>query len=82
MKTFEKWLFAHDKLKHFFVGFFLFAICFYFFEGYIALCITATIALAKEIIWDGVMKKGTPEVRDWIYSLLPGLVIVLIENWK
>lgn len=83
MKRFKKllnWIFRHDKLKHFFVGFFLFAGLSVFMENHLALCITAIVAVLKEIVWDGLMKKGTPEVRDIVYGVLPGLVIAMIEN--
>ncbi|HET8838497.1 MAG TPA: hypothetical protein VFM82_05820 [Flavobacteriaceae bacterium] len=73
-----KKLLRHDLLKHFVFGFFLFVILDLVFDPWMALMFTAMIALGKEIVWDGILKKGTPEVVDVIYAVIPGLLLVLI----
>lgn len=80
IKKLLKTLLRHDFLKHFFIGFFLFAGLSVFFESWIALMITATIGLLKEAIWDGLMGRGTPDFRDCLYTWLPGIVMVVLEN--
>lgn len=67
-----------DKLYHFFVGawlgFFLINISPFYGFGAVIL-----IALGKEIVWDDWMKKGTPELWDFVFTVMGGLLIFLTK---
>jgi hypothetical protein len=42
------------------------------------LWITVIVAAAKEIIWDWLMKKGNPELLDFIFTIIPaGMFLIL-----
>ena len=68
-----------DKLLHFiygtFISFFLIAL---FSE--IGFLISIVIFLAKEIIYDKLMKKGTPEINDFVYSTIPAILFIIMKN--
>ena len=59
---------AHDKLKHFFIGYFISLSI--VFIGVYGVFLTLAIAVAKEI-YDKVSKKGTPEILDIVYTVAP-----------
>jgi hypothetical protein len=63
-----------DKLLHFLVGIAIAAILYPF--GYqVALIVVIVAALGKEL-WDDYGKKGTPEVMDFLVTVLGGLLLV------
>jgi len=68
-----------DKLIHFvygtFVSFFLIAL---FSE--IGFLISIAIFLGKEFIYDKLMKKGTPEINDFVYSSIPAMLFIIMKN--
>ena len=67
----------HDKLLHFFYGSIISFISVLIFGVY-GLWITVIIAAAKEIIWDYLMKKGSPELLDFIFTIIPaGMLLIL-----
>ena len=71
-------LLAHDKLKHFFVGFFIF-IAFSAVLGNLAgFVITMFIGIFYEI-YQQITKKGTPEFLDAVYTGLAGFLIYLVS---
>lgn len=60
-----------DKLLHFFVGNTILFLLLLFFNTLISISVVVILAVAKEIIYDGLLKKGTPENKDIIYTILP-----------
>jgi hypothetical protein len=36
------------------------------------------IGLLKEVVWDGMMRKGTQEWGDWLYTIAGGLLAELL----
>lgn len=65
-----------DKFKHFCLGFFIYFL-FSFISTLIGLTVVFIIAAGKEIIYDKIMKKGTPEFLDFIFTITPGLILYL-----
>ena len=37
------------------------------------------ILASKELIWDYALGKGTPEWMDFIYGLVPAIIILILE---
>jgi len=37
------------------------------------------IIASKELIWDWALGKGTPEWMDFIYGLVPAVIILILE---
>ena len=67
----------HDKLLHFFYGSIISFVSVLIFGVY-GLWITVVIAAAKEIIWDYLMQKGSPELLDFIFTIIPaGMLLIL-----
>lgn len=68
----------HDKLLHFFyatlISFVLINI-----DSWIGFFIALLIFIAKEIIYDKWLKKGTPELLDFIYGAIPAILILLTK---
>ena len=62
-----------DKLLHFFVGSIILFLSLLFFNTLFSVTIVVLIAAIKEIIYDDFYGKGTPEVQDFIYTILPCL---------
>jgi len=69
---------AHDKILHFFYGFFIYAISLIFLDRYYDLIPVFIIAIGKEI-YDKITKKGTPEVMDFVYTIAPSVILTLIN---
>jgi hypothetical protein len=67
-----------DKANHFVYGFLIFAFFSLFFTEIICLIIVAFIAAAKEI-YDKVSKKGTPELLDFVFTVIPALILTIIK---
>lgn len=68
-----------DKVTHFFAGY---AICITWFmfthNILVAFLVAALIAALKELVWDWLLKKGTPEWADFIVTLIGGVVAVIV----
>jgi len=62
-----------DKLLHFFVGSVILFLSLLFFNTLFSVSIVVLVAAIKEIIYDDFYGKGTPEVQDFIYTILPCL---------
>ena len=62
-----------DKLLHFFLGSIILFLSLLFFNTLFSVTIVVLIAAIKEIIYDDFYGKGTPEVQDFIYTILPCL---------
>jgi len=66
-----------DKLLHFFVGSCILFLSLLFFNTLISVSIVVVIAALKEIIYDDFLAKGTPEVEDFIYTIVPCLLHII-----
>jgi type IV secretory pathway TrbL component len=66
-----------DKLLHFFVGSCILFLSLLFFNTLISVSIVVIIAALKEIIYDDFLEKGTPEVEDFIYTIVPCLMHII-----
>jgi len=67
-----------DKLKHFYYASiisFVFINLFLWIGFWICLVGFA----AKEIVWDGLMKKGTPELEDFLYGAVAACLILITK---
>ena len=60
-----------DKLLHFFVGSIILFLSLLFFNTLISVSIVVFVAAIKEIVYDDFYGKGTPEIKDFIYTVLP-----------
>ena len=73
MKTLLLLLFSKDKWIHFFAGNYIALFAGVFFANPLIGFIMAVIAgAAKELAWDKLMKKGTPEFADFIFTAVGG----------
>ena len=75
LKTFGN--IAKDKLLHFFYGSIISFVSILFF-GIHGLWITVVIAAVKEIVYDGLMRKGTVDIYDFIFTCIPCLMYLII----
>jgi hypothetical protein len=62
-----------DKLLHFFVGSVVLFLSLLFFSTTASVFIVVALAAGKEIVYDYFLGKGTPEVADFVYTILPCL---------
>jgi len=75
-----------DKLLHFVAGCFIYFILSLLFINryenidYLILLAVALIAFLKEVVWDGIMKKGTPEALDFFMTTSGGLFLYLFYH--
>ena len=72
----KKILIPQDKANHFVYGFLIFIFFNIFLSDLISLSIIVFIALIKEV-YDKISKKGTPEILDFVFSILPSLLIII-----
>ena len=63
-----------DKRKHAYAGLALAIIAGLLFCPLIGLATAAVIGALKEIIWDWLLKKGTPEFMDFVATVAGGVV--------
>lgn len=68
-----------DKLLHYFYGSVTLYSLLLFFDVYAASFIVAIVAGAKEIIYDHFMKKGNCELWDFLFSIAPCILHIIIE---
>ena len=68
-----------DKLLHFFVGSVILFLSLLMFNTLVSISIVVIAATIKEVVYDDFLGKGTPEVQDFIYTILPYL-FHLINN--
>ncbi len=72
---------GRDKIKHFFAGLAIAIVVGLFVYPMFGLLIAAAVGALKEIIWDWLLKKGTPEWWDFWCTVLGGMagyVILMI----
>ena len=67
-----------DKLKHLLAGLAIAIMAGLFVYPLIGLATTAVIGVLKEIIWDWLLKKGTPELLDFVATVLGGVLGAVI----
>ena len=66
-----------DKLLHFFVGSVMLFVSLLFFNALVSVCIVVIVALIKEVVYDNFLGKGTPEIQDFTYTILPCLFYLI-----
>lgn len=66
-----------DKLLHYFYGSIIAFPLVLLFSFY-GVVITLLIATIKEVVYDKLLKRGTFEVLDIIYTIIPSLLFYLI----
>ena len=68
-----------DKMLHFIHGTIIsFPLIAFFSE--IGFLVSVGIFLAKEFIYDKLMKKGTLEINDFVYSVIPAILFIIMKN--
>ena len=67
-----------DKQKHLLAGLALALSAGLLFCPLVGLATAAVIGALKEIVWDWLLKRGTPEFLDFVATALGGLVVYLI----
>jgi hypothetical protein len=68
-----------DKMLHFMHGTIIsFPLIALFSE--IGFAVSIVVFLAKEFVYDKIMKKGTPEINDFIYSAIPAVLFIIMKN--
>lgn len=68
-----------DKLLHFFVAGWAYMILTTWFENLPSAFIVGFLIIAKEAIWDHLMRKGTPEFMDIFYGFIGLFLVILIK---
>jgi len=68
-----------DKLLHFFWNTILIIPLVALLGDVWGCILLATIGAAKEIVWDGLMKRGCVEFLDWVYGCMP-IALYFIYN--
>jgi hypothetical protein len=63
-----------DKQKHFLAGLALSILAGLSFCPLIGLATAAVVGALKEIIWDWLLKKGTPEFLDFVATVAGGVL--------
>lgn len=68
---------AYDKKLHIIVGFLISLLGYYLFTSLLAGFVLAALAgMLKEVI-DKITGKGTPELMDFIATIIGGLLVIL-----
>jgi len=67
-----------DKLKHAIAGVALSIVAGLFVYPLIGLATAAVVGALKEIIWDWLLKKGTPEFLDFVATMAGGVLGAVI----
>ena len=65
-------IFKQDKLKHLLAGIGISLVFGVQFLPLIGLITAAIVGALKEIIWDWLLKKGTPELLDFVATVAGG----------
>jgi hypothetical protein len=67
-----------DKQKHLLAGLALSILAGLFVYPLIGLATAAVVGALKEIIWDWLLKKGTPELLDFVATVAGGVLGAVI----
>ncbi len=71
-------IFKQDKLKHLLAGIGISLVFGVLFSPLIGLIAAAIVGALKEIIWDWLLKKGTPEFMDFLATALGGAIVYMV----
>ena len=71
-------IFKQDKLKHLLAGIGISLVFGVQFSPLIGLITAAIVGALKEIIWDWLLKKGTPELLDFVATVAGGVLGAVI----
>jgi uncharacterized membrane protein len=63
-----------DKKKHIYAGLALSILVGLLFCPTVGLAIAAVVGALKETIWDWLLKKGTPELLDFVATVAGGVI--------
>lgn len=74
----NKLLPKHDKLLHFFSGFWIYVIVSIAFTPFIGLVSASIIGAGKELVYDSLMGKGKAELLDFVWTVIPVLIMFLL----
>ena len=69
---------SKDKQKHLLAGLALSILAGLFVYPLIGLATAAVVGALKEIIWDWLLKKGTPELLDFVATVAGGVLGAVI----
>ena len=78
----NKFLIPLDKANHFIYGYLIFCFFHIFFSSLISAIIVLIVAAAKEVIWDKYLQRGTPDWKDFIFTIAGPLPVILLEIIK
>ncbi|WP_461366939.1 hypothetical protein [Candidatus Darwinibacter acetoxidans] len=67
-----------DKLKHAIAGVALSIVAGLLYTPFWGLATAAVVGALKEIIWDWLLKKGTPELLDFVATVAGGVLGAVI----
>lgn len=67
-----------DKKLHLLAGLALSLVAGLLFTPKWGLVVAAVIGVLKEVVWDWLLKKGTPEVLDFVATVVGGFVGYLV----
>jgi hypothetical protein len=67
-------IFKQDKLKHLLAGIGISSVLGVQLSPLIGLIAAAIVGALKEIIWDWLLKRGTPEFLDFLATALGGAI--------
>ena len=70
-----------DKKKHLLAGLALAIIAGLLFCPLVGLVTAAVVGALKEIIWDWLLKKGTPELLDFVATVAGGVIGYVLIGW-
>lgn len=68
-----------DKLYHFFVGYVHLTLLSLFFSDFEAIAATVLAAAFKEVVWDDIMERGSPNRIDFVWGILPCAFYLIIK---
>jgi hypothetical protein len=78
----NKFLIPLDKANHFIYGYLVFCFSQLFFGIAISSLIVLAVAAAKELIWDKYLQKGTPDWKDFLFTIAGPIPIIFLEIIK
>ena len=70
-----------DKRKHAYAGLALALSAGLLFCPLVGLVTAAVVGALKEIIWDWLLKKGTPEFMDFVATVAGGVIGYVLIGW-
>lgn len=72
---------APDKKKHIQAGLAISFVAGLFFTPMWGFIIASLVGALKEIIWDWLLKKGTPEFLDFVATVAGGVIGCVLIGW-